>query len=204
MFLPIGVAVYYSLTNYRGAGGYDFVGMANYSRLVGDKLFWLSLGNTLKIYHNHINNSDSPVLPPGLGLKGRKAGNNIFKTIFFTSYCVGGIIVGLVWTFILDPSKGLVNNFLRSVGMEALALDWIGGRTLTPYMVGIITTWSGLGFCILLWTNGIKQIPGEVLEASIVDGANKWQQVRMVTLPLLKETFKMIFGDAVYRCPKGI
>ena len=87
----------------------------------------------------------------------------------------------------------MVNNFLRSVGMEALALDWIGGRTLTPYMVGIITTWSGLGFCILLWTNGIKQIPGEVLEASIVDGANKWQQVRMVTLPLLKETFKMIF-----------
>ena len=46
---PIGVAVYYSLTNYRGAGGYDFVGMANYSRLVGDKLFWLSLGNTLKL-----------------------------------------------------------------------------------------------------------------------------------------------------------
>ena len=193
MFLPIGVAVYYSLTNYRGAGGYDFVGMANYSRLVGDKLFWLSLGNTLKITITTL-----IILIPlsfllAWVLKEEKRGNNIFKTIFFTSYCVGGIIVGLVWTFILDPSKGLVNNFLRSVGMEALALDWIGGRTLTPYMVGIITTWSGLGFCILLWTNGIKQIPGEVLEASIVDGANKWQQVRMVTLPLLKETFKMVF-----------
>ncbi|MFR5112164.1 MAG: carbohydrate ABC transporter permease [[Clostridium] leptum] len=126
MFLPIGVAVYYSLTNYRGAGGYDFVGMANYSRLVGDKLFWLSLGNTLKITITTL-----IILIPlsfllAWVLKEEKRGNNIFKTIFFTSYCVGGIIVGLVWTFILDPSKGLVNNFFAFCwnGGTSARLDW--------------------------------------------------------------------------------
>lgn len=193
MFVPIGIAIFYSLTNYKGVGSFDFTGLKNYARLLQDKVFWKSLENTLKITVTTLLLLIPLSFLLAWTLRKETRANNVFKTIFFTSYCIGAIVVGLVWTFILDPTRGLLNSCLRAIGLDALALEWIGGRVLTPYMVGIIGTWSGLGFCVLLWTNGIKQIPSEVLEASAIDGANKWQQLKLISLPLLKETFKMIF-----------
>lgn len=202
MFVPIVIAIYYSLTNYRGAGSFNFVGLKNYFKLFQDKVFWKAMLNTLKSTITTI----ALLLPLSFllawTLRKETRINNLFKGIFFTSYCIGGIIIGLVWSFILDPSKGLLNNLLYAIGLDKFALEWIGGRVLTPYMVGIIGTWSSLGFCILLWTNGIKQLPIEVLEASLIDGTGKWQQMRYITLPLLKETFKMIFVMQFTGCLK--
>lgn len=192
-FIPILLAFRYSLTNYRGVGEAVNVGLSNYLRLFQDKLFYRCLLNTLKLTATTV----VIVIPLSfiyafLLEKNTKV-NLIHRAVIFAPYTVSGIVVGLIWTFILDPSKGFLNHFLDCIGLDFLAQEWIGGKTLTPFSAGIIGVWAAAGFCTLLWMNGLKQIPTDVIEASIIDGATVLQRVKLIILPLLKETLKMLF-----------
>lgn len=192
VFIPILIAFWYALTNFRGVGEYSIVGIANFVNVLKDKLFYRCLSNTLKstIVSMVITIPLSFFL--ALLIQKNSLSSTIYRSVLFSPYVMGGIVVGLVWTFILDPSKGFINACLNNWGFESLAQQWIGGKTLTPYCVGIISVWSGTGFSILLWLNGLSQISNDVLEASVLDGATKMQQIRYITLPLLKETLKML------------
>lgn len=97
-----------------------------------------------------------------------------------------------MWTFIFDPYIGVLNSIFRAVGLDFLALDWIGGRYLTPFSASIVSAWQGLGFNMLLFISGLNMIPGEIYEAAEVDGANRRQRMWLITIPNLKETFKMM------------
>ena len=202
MFVPIIMAFRYSLTNYRGIGKYAFVGLDNYIRLFKAKTFYMSLTNTLKSTIVTV----CLILPLSFlcafFLRETTKRYEVYKTIIFVPYTMGGIIIGLIWKFILNPSNGLINNLLTAVGLENLTQQWIGGKTLTPYSVGIIGVWSGLGFCTLLWISGMKQISSDIIEASMIDGASRGQQIRLIFIPLLKDTFKMLFVMQFTGCLK--
>jgi raffinose/stachyose/melibiose transport system permease protein len=102
-------------------------------------------------------------------------------------------IVGLMWIFILDPHTGLINLVLRTLGLDFLALEWIGGRSLTPYSAGVISSWSSVGFYMVIWLAGLKAIPYEIYESSYIDGATPLQQMFYLTIPMVKESFKALF-----------
>lgn len=191
IFVPIAIAFWYSLTNFRGIGEYGIVGIENFINVLKDKLFYRCLSNTLKSTFVSMLISIPLSFCLALLVQKNSLSSTIYRSVLFSPYVMGGIVVGLVWTFILDPSKGFINAALTKIGLENWTQQWIGGTILTPYCVGVITVWTGTGFSILLWLNGIKQISGDILEAGLIDGATKWQQIRYITLPLLKETLKM-------------
>lgn len=118
--------------------------------------------------------------------------NQVYKAVIFVPNTIGAVMIALIWNFILDPNRGFINNFLRAAGLGKFAFEWIGGKYLTPYTIGVMGVWSAAGFCMLLWNSGLKQIPSDVIEAGIIDGATKTQQVRYIIIPLLKENFKVI------------
>lgn len=74
---------------------------------------------------------------------------------------------------------------------------WIGGQTLTPYMVGLIGTWGAVGYYMIIWQVGMKNLPGEVLEASLLDGCNKVKQIWYVVVPMLKDYLVLIVISTV-------
>jgi raffinose/stachyose/melibiose transport system permease protein len=191
--VPVFGALYYSLTNFRGFGKYNFVGFQNYIMVFKDRFFYTGLQNTFII--TMVSTVVGIVLSFILAFLINKRGikNDIYKTIFFAPNTLSGIVVGLMWSFMLDPVNGFFNIFLRTIGMENLALEWIGGRVLTPWTVGVISNWAGVGFGMVIWLAGLKAIPEEVIESAVMDGATKFQQIIYIVLPMLKESFKTIF-----------
>lgn len=193
--LPLFVAFYYSFTTYSGIGEAVWNNFKNYKLLLTDKLMYKSLRNTLimAVMNTILTMPISFFLALAMAKTCRK--NTVYKTILFAPYVIPGAISGLIWLFILDPYTGLLNSALRAVGLDVLALKWIGGTQLSPYSISIVCVWGGMGFYMILWQLGIKNISGDVLEASLIDGCSKWQQITRVMLPMLRDT---IFSIAIF------
>ena len=191
-FLPIGIALYYSLTNYSGFGAYEFRGLANFAKAFQDKFLWRAFGNTFR----HAILTLCLVAPlsflMALGTLRENKKTKIYRLVYFLPYTLGGAITALVWRFILDPNMGLLNRVLGFFGADTSKLIWLGGDKLYPISFALITLWAMAGFCMLLWSNGLKQIPGEIIEASIIDGASKLQQIFLVILPNLRGTIQTV------------
>lgn len=192
VIIPLFVAFGYSLTNYQGLGEKTFIGLRNYKVLLGNRYFRIALINVGQIMVFSILFSIPLSFVVAMLVNRSFKGSTFFKTVFFTPGVISGIIAGLMWTFIFDPYIGVLNSIFRAVGLDFLALDWIGGRYLTPFSASIVSAWQGLGFNMLLFISGLNMIPGEIYEAAEVDGANRRQRMWLITIPSLKETFKMM------------
>lgn len=188
IIIPVFIAVYYSFTQYSGLGKAEFAGISNYIRMFGDKLFRIALRNTLVVLALStvflLIGSFLAALVMNVGFKG----NAFFKMIIFAPYVIAPIIIGIIWGYILNPNYGMLNSVLRSLGLDMLAIEWIGGMTWSPLSLALVFTWQMLGFHATIFLSGIKTIPGEMYEASSIDGANGLQRMFYITIPMLKET----------------
>jgi raffinose/stachyose/melibiose transport system permease protein len=98
------------------------------------------------------------------------------------------IVVGIIFKSILHPSTGVLNEFLRAVGLDFMAQKWLTNPDLALYSVALVDTWKGVGFIMVILIAGIMVIPVEYYEAAQIDGANRWDELWNVTLPLLRPT----------------
>lgn len=189
LIIPIGVTVYYSFTDFSGIGKESFIGFQNYERMFDDKLFFISLKNTLIVLLFSTVILIAVSFLVALMLNREFKGNNVAKAMIFSPYIIAPIIAGTIWMFILNPEFGLINEFLEKIGLGALKQEWIGGKTLSPWSVGFVFSWQVLGFHATIFLAGMKMIPGDIYEAASIDGASRTQQTWFVTIPMLKETF---------------
>ncbi len=188
IIIPVIVAFYYSFTDYSGLGKAAFTGIENYSRMFQDKLFLTALKNTLLVLACSIVFLLVGSFLVSLLMNVSFKGNAFFKMIVFAPYVIAPIIIGIIWGYILNPNYGLLNSLLKAVGLNALAIEWIGGTKWSPLSLAIVFTWQVLGFHATIFLSGIKAIPEELYEACDIDGANILQRVFFVTIPMLKET----------------
>jgi raffinose/stachyose/melibiose transport system permease protein len=127
----------------------------------------------------------------GLLLNKDFRGSGVMKLITFLPYIISGVLTSLVWFFVVDPGIGIFNALLKSMGLGSMARQWIGGPVLTPYTVAVLDSWKTIGFYAVLVLAGMKMIPQELYEAAIIDGASSFRRAWNITIPLLKETFKI-------------
>lgn len=187
---PVAYSLAFSLTRFQGFGVPRWTGLDNYARLLTDQFFWQALSNTLIILVVSL-----AVLIPGsfalaLLLRNRIAGSSALKALVFGPAIIAPILVGLIWVFILDPKIGLLNRLLAGVSIPPVT--WIGGNTLTPYSVAIVFIWSSVGFAMTIFYAGLQTLPPDVMEASALDGATGWQQIKYITIPMLRGTFAIV------------
>ena len=186
--IPVLVAVYYSFTDYSGLGKAVYSGLENYSRMFHDKLFLVALKNTLLVLVFSLVFLLVGSFLVALLMNKDFKGNAFFKMIVFSPYVIAPIIIGIIWGYILNPNYGLLNSFLRKIGWDVLAIEWIGGLKWSPLSLAIVFTWQVLGFHATIFLSGIKAIPDDIYEASAIDGANGSQKIFFITIPMLKET----------------
>lgn len=192
IIMPVLITVYYSFMKFTGVGEPKFIGFKNYVNLFRDPFFFTALKNTCIILLMSV-----IVLLPlsfilALLLEKPFRGNGLCKAMIFSPYVIAPILVGVLWVFILDPYMGLINALLNAVGLEKFALEWIGGKKLTPYSVAVVYMWQVIGFYTTVFIAGLRQIPSEIHEASQIDGAGKLQNVRYIVWPMLKETVTIV------------
>lgn len=192
VIIPIGIACYYSFTNFTGIGAPEFVGLANYKTLLHDKIFFLALKNTGIV----LGISAVTVIPLSfllaLLLDRAFPGTKLAKAMNFSPNIIAPILVGLIWVFILDPSMGLVNAFLRQIGLEGFQPEWIGGRTLTPYSVAFVYLWKVLGYNATIFIAAFKMIPEDIYEAAGIDGAGGVKKLWYITIPMIRPTLVIV------------
>lgn len=190
--VPVGIACYYSFTNFTGIGSPTFVGLSNYMTLFKDKVFFLALKNTGIV----LGVSAVTVIPLSfllaLLLDRAFPGTKLAKALNFSPNIIAPILVGLIWVFILDPGIGLVNALLRQLGMVSLQPEWIGGRTLTPYSVAFVYLWKVLGYNATIFMAAFKMIPGDIYEAASIDGAGGAKKLWYITIPMIKPTLLIV------------
>ncbi|WP_246056665.1 carbohydrate ABC transporter permease [Nocardioides eburneiflavus] len=187
---PVGYAIAYSFTNSAGFGAAEFVGLDNYVALLDDPFFWQSLRNTVVILVVSLAILVPASFALALLLRHKVRGAGGLRALVFGPAIIAPILVGLIWVFILDPKIGLLNRLLLPLGVEPV--QWIGGNTLTPYAVSLVFVWSSIGFAMTIFYAGLQLLPGDVMEASELDGASHWQQLRHVTIPMMRETFAIV------------
>jgi multiple sugar transport system permease protein len=183
MLFPILFAFYIMLTDWSLANEPQFIGLKNFETLVNDPLFWKSLKNSF--YYTFV------AVPTGifiafwlaLALNRKMRGIIFFRTIYFLPQITLTVAAATVWRWIYQPEVGLINYLLGLVGIDGP--NWIHNTAWAMPSVIIMSNWQGIGFAMLILLAGLQGIPEEYYEAAAIDGANPWQRMRYVTLPML-------------------
>lgn len=188
---PAFVGVWYSLTNFNGLKKMDFVGLENYITLFQDKEFYRILWNTAKYTIVSVPLGYAVALGLGMMLSSDKMkGIGIMRVLIYWPTLLSTIMVGLTWKWIFGESFGLINYLLGRLG--AAPIGWATNPTAAFVTTVVAGIWAGCGTNMLIFIGALKQIPGELKEAAVIDGANGWQVFKSITLPCLKPVSFMV------------
>ncbi|MDE6995092.1 MAG: sugar ABC transporter permease [Lachnospiraceae bacterium] len=179
---------YISLHRWDGLGEMIWVGFKNYLFAATDKTFWKTMGNTF-LYA-----LITPILKNILGFAlamifvQKIKGMNLFRACTYIPYTFSYVVVGVLWCWIYNPTFGLLNAFLRSVGLESWIHGWLSDANIALYSVILVDVWKCMGFHAVLFMAGLQGIPQELYEAASIDGAGKFHQFIYITIPQLNST----------------
>jgi multiple sugar transport system permease protein len=181
---PVLYSLYISFTDWNLVRVPRWVGPDNYVQLfTTDLVFPTSVVNTALFTVGTV--------VPGLGLallfalllNQRIRGRFAYRAIYFVPVVAPAVSVAILWTWIFEPSFGVLNFLLKLVGISGP--PWIASSSWAMPSVIIMSTWQGLGFNVVIFLAGLQSISPDYYEAAAIDGANAWQRFRAVTLPLL-------------------
>jgi raffinose/stachyose/melibiose transport system permease protein len=202
--LMLSLFVYYPLVRNLVNGFYEwnpftldrsFVSIENYTRLFKDPVFYTVLKNNL--FYAVI----SVVLQVGLGLviaailedKLFRRFSTFFRTTFFIPVLISMTVIGILFSFIYNPEVGLLNSFLRAIGLGEWAEGWLGNPKTAIFAVIFVSQWQSIGYAVMLFVLAVQKVPGELYEAATIDGAGKLRTFFSITVPQVKEmTFVLL------------
>jgi len=180
---PMVGSLWVSLHDWNLISPMEWVGLGNYADLLADpetrQVFW----HTVAFIAGYLPLVYVGGLALALVLNQAFRGRTFFRAAYFLPVVTSWVVVALVWQWLLNPSNGLVNQVLGALGLPQPG--WWTDPTWALPSVILASAWKDLGFVMVILLAGLQAIPGDILEAARVDGANAWQRFRSVTLPLL-------------------
>ena len=190
MVLPGLMGFYLSFTDWnRYSSDIHFIGLRNFALIFSKQNYWHSITNTIIFTLVTIVLKTVVALLLALLLtKGLKRFFNFHRVIFYLPAIIPMIVVGIVFRSILHPTTGVLNEFLRAIGLDFLAQRWLTNTDIALYSVILVDTWKGVGFIMVILIAGLQVIPTEYYEAAQIDGASPWDEFWKITLPLLMPT----------------
>jgi ABC-type sugar transport system permease subunit len=164
----------------------DFVGLANFGELFHrDPYFWHTVRNTALWAVVTIPLTIVLGLALALMLDRKLRFRNAYRTAFFIPVVMSAVVVGAVWNWLYDPTFGLVNTALGSIGAGDEHV-WLADPSLALWSAIAANVWRWTGLTMLFYLAALQTIPPDLYQAARVDGASEWAQIRRITLPLLK------------------
>ena len=121
-------------------------------------------------------------------------GQTFFKSVLYLPTILSQIVSGLIWQWFYEPEEGVVNILLRGIGFRHITIAWIGDFHTAFFAVFLVSLWLGTGMTMMLYFAGLRSLPKDCIDASKIDGANFWQQLRLITIPLLRNTHIVVIA----------
>ncbi|MDR1419816.1 MAG: sugar ABC transporter permease [Treponema sp.] len=190
---PVVLSCYYSLLDWNGIGKGAFAGFSNYVRLltntadtfpatVGHSLLFVALSLFIQL---PVSLCFALFLASGVKKEG------FFRTVYFIPVIISTVVIGQLWMKIYHPEYGLLNVFLRTVGLEGLAKSWLGDMETVLLSAFIPILWQYVGYHMLLMYAAIKSISPDIFEAARIDGASPFQTSFLISIPLITPMLKV-------------
>lgn len=176
--------VWVSFFDWDGVGPMQWVGLANYAQLIDDPQFYVSLKNNL-IWLGMFMLAPPIGLALALLLNQPIKGMRIMKSLFFVPLVLASVTVGVVFTWVYDPSFGLLSLIFGSFGATAPAL--LSDEHFVTFAVVVAALWPQIAFCLVLFLAGLNNLSEDLIGAGRVDGARGWPMLWHVVLPQLRE-----------------
>jgi len=183
VIFPIFESFQLSFYRWDGLGEAEFIGLQNYRELSEDPAFEVSLWNNVKWLVLYL-----LAIPGGLFialfLNQTVAGIRIYKSLFFFPFVISQVVVGLVFTWFYDPTFGLLNTLLGTVGLGPVNV--LGDPRLATYGIILAGLWPQVAYCMILYLTGLNAVDPEQVEAARLDGAKGWRMLWFIIVPQLR------------------
>ena len=187
---------FYKVDILGGEATYQFVGLDNFRAVMDDEVFWRSARNTL------VWALSSPFLEIPVGLllalylqRGTQL-TKFMRVLWFMPVLLPQIVVGIIWAWIYNSEWGALNQILKTIGLESWMRAWLGHPdTALPALI-LVTTWTWIGFNMIILLAAVSSIPKDLVEAARLDGANRLQVLMRVIIPLIKP----VIGNLMILC----
>ncbi|MFD1911229.1 carbohydrate ABC transporter permease [Halodurantibacterium flavum] len=195
-FYPTFQAFWLSLTDWDLLSDPAFIGLENYSRMLGDPMFWQVFRNTFT--YLILGTPISLVLAFAIAffLDRIRFGHTLIRALYFLPFVTTAAAMAWVWRWFYQPAPiGVINDFLAQFGIPQMA--FLNSTTWALPSIMVTAIWAGLGFQIIIFMAGLRAIPTTYYEAARIDGLGEWAILRRITLPLLKPTtvFLVVFSS---------
>lgn len=184
---PVMQSFYLSFYDWKIGTDFDdapFVNLSHYARMLTDEAVRESIWVTFRFGFWTILIEMSLGIALALLLEKPIRGASIFRTIFILPLMVSPVVVGLIWRYLFDARIGWINYYLGLIGIEPQV--WLGDADLAFFAIVFTDIWQWTPFIFIIVIAGLQALPSEVVEASTIDGANWWQQIFLVKLPMIK------------------
>ena len=188
---PIVSSFWYSFTSWNVSGAAPFIGLDNYRALFADPRFHHALRNTLVFWAFYTAAMVSLALAAAIVIHATSVRlKGFFRASIFLPVTISMAVVAIIFEMVFARGTGLLNVLLTGFGLARV--DWLGDRDVALTSIIIVKVWRAFGYYSLILLAGLAAIPKELYEAARVDGANWWQGVTRITLPLLRPVLAFV------------
>jgi multiple sugar transport system permease protein len=190
--LPLAQSVVYSFYRIAPGGAREFVGLRLYGKVLTDSAFWGAVGNTVQLLALSVPTTVVCALAVALGLNriGNLTWRNLWASMYFLPFATSLVAAALIWQWIYEPVYGFLNYALSLLGVPPQ--KWLQSLVQVRPSIAVVSVWVRIGFDTMIFLAALQSIPGEYYEAARMDGANAWQRLRYVTLPMLNAQIVMV------------
>lgn len=191
--IPLIASLYFSFTNYNLLSTPHFVGFQNYAHIFRDSSFWTSLKVTLYYAILSVPIDLAIALVMAILLNQNVRMMPLFRTLFYLPALLPPVAISVLWSWILNPKYGILNNFLRDIGLPQPQWFLTPQSTVPGYVV--MSVW-GVGNVMVIFLAGLQNVPTELYEAAVLDGSGIWTKFWHVTLPMISPVlfFNLVMG----------
>ncbi|MDY0092557.1 MAG: sugar ABC transporter permease [Candidatus Vecturithrix sp.] len=204
IIIPFAQSLFFSMTDWNGLSKtFNFIGFANYYKVFTDPAF------SNAVFHNFVWVMVFLVVPTILGLllavlmDRDLPGSVLFKSIIYLPMIFSYVIAGMIWTFIYEPRLGILNIFLRAIGLDQWATAWLAKPHTALISVITAAAWQHTGLCMIIYLAGLKGVRVDLLEAAKIDGCNSRQLYWNIVLPQLRNSTIIVVSLTVIHALKS-
>jgi raffinose/stachyose/melibiose transport system permease protein len=206
-------SIFYAFTEWSGVGPAKFVGLANFQRMLGDRVFRQAFANNIKWTVLFLT---VPILMGLLGatlLAQIKRYQLLFRIFYFIPYVLASVVVAQIWRYILHPTFGIGVLLANTLGWDWANIKFFADRNVVLYSIAFVDNWHFWGFLVILYLAAMQAVDVELYESARLEGANRWQEFRYITLPGIRPTlvftilmitiWSFLVFDYIYQLTQG-
>lgn len=170
-----------------------FNGLDNFVKLFQEDIFWIAMKNTFLFAVVTVLGKNILGFLMALMVSKTSRFNIYLRTVVFLPVTISSIVVSIIFVSIYNPDTGILNEFLRVIGLETLTQQWLVDPKIALWSIAAMEIWQWSGFNMVVFVAGMQSIPDDFFEAARIDGAGRWQTLKSITIPLMVQSFAVTF-----------